>query len=544
MGKKVFYDADARQRVLAGAEILYNAVKTTMGPKGRNVLIAKNYGPGIVTHDGATVARAVELSEEDETLGLRTGADLVRSVAIKMEKLAGDGTTTVTVLTYHILNEAHKLMAAGYNPMIIRKSLEVASEEILKALKDMAEDISEDSKKVAEIATISAGDPVIGAKIAEVIKAVGKDGVVTVEEGQSFELESEIVKGFTFDNGYVSPYFVNDQARMEASLENPLVLLTDSTLNNMQALLPLIEQVAQAGRKELLIIADDIEGEVLQTLVLNNLKGTFHTLCVKAPSFGDARKDILNDLAILTKATLVTEDQGYNLGNITIEFLGQCKKVISTKEDTTIIEGFGAVEDIDNRIASIKKQRENATSEYDKERFDNRAAALGGKVAIIKVGGVTETEIEEKKFRVDDAVAAVKAALAEGIVPGGGVTLVNLAADLVIADKTADGSAGRTILYEALHQPFNTLLKNAGIVPEEWLHQLRGTKGQGIDVNDPSKLIDLKKHGIVDPAQVTREAIQNAVSMAGVMMTMGALVVEEKADEVAAPAGPPIPGMR
>jgi chaperonin GroEL len=527
MAKKVFYDEDARKRVLGGAEILYNAVKTTMGPKGRNVVISKGYGHPTVTHDGVTVAKGVDIADvDDETLGYKVGAELIKQAANKMNDVAGDGTTTVTVLTYHILNEANKLIAAGHNPMQLRKGLEAAAHDVLKKLGTLSEDIKANKKRVAEVATISAGDAEIGNLIAEVIDKVGKDGVVTVEEGQGLALESEVVEGFTFERGFVSAYMVTDTARMEAVADKPSIVITDKKVTSIQEFLPLLEKLAQAGKKDLVLIAEDVEGEALGTLVLNKLKGVFNTIAVKAPAFGDRRKDILNDIAILTGATVISEDQGYTFENAELDMVGSARKVIVGKDETTIIEGAGKVSDLKERINQINQQIKLATSEYDKENLEKRRAALGGKVAVIKVGGATETEIEEKKFRVDDAVAAVKAALDEGIVPGGGVTLINLAATVKVNGNDSV-AAGAQILKNALEQPFRILLTNAGLNSDEWLPQVKAAKaGQGVDVNSAGKLVDLKSAGVVDPSRVTKEAIQNAVSISGTAMTMGALVVD------------------
>ena len=542
MAKRVFYDDDARRRVLAGAEILYNAVKTTMGPKGRNVVISKSYGAPSVTHDGVTVAKGVDLPEEDdETLGYKVGAELIKQAANKMNDVAGDGTTTVTVLTYHILNEANKLIAAGHNPMQLRKGLETAAHEVIKQLSSVAEDIKDDKKRVAEVATISAGDGEIGELIADVIAKVGKEGIVTVEQGQGLGLESEVVEGFTIDRGFVSPYFVTDATRMEAIYNKPAIVITDKKVTSVQEFLPLLEKLAGGGKKDLVLIAEDVEGEALATLVLNKLKGVFNTVAVKAPAFGDRRKDILQDIAILTGGQVITEEQGHTFENVDLTFVGTARKVIVTKDDTTIIEGAGNPVEIDARMKQIAAQSSAASSEYDKENLDKRAAALGGKVAVIKVGGATETEIEEKKYRVDDAVAAVKAALDEGIVPGGGVTLINLASEIKVTGN--DGAAaGAQLLKNALEQPFRILLSNAGLNADEWLPHVRsGKPGFGIDVNNATKLVDLKTVGIVDPARVTKEALQNAASIAGTAMTMGALVVE--IPEKATPAAPDMGGM-
>lgn len=529
MAKKVFYDDDARRRVLAGAEILYNAVKTTMGPKGRNVVIGESYGAPTVTHDGVTVAKGVEIADvDDETLGYKVGAELIKQAASKMNDVAGDGTTTVTVLTYHILNEANKLIAAGHNPMLLRKGLEAAAESVIAALSGMSEDIAGNSKRVAEVATISAGDAEIGALIAEVMEAVGKDGVVTVEEGQGLHLEKEVVEGFTFDRGFVSPYMVTDTARMEAVYDKPAIIITDKKISSIQEFLPLLEKLAQSGKKDLVLIAEDVEGEAMGTLILNRLKGVFNTVAVKAPAFGDRRKDILNDIAILTGAEVITEDRGMTFENVDLDVVGTARKVIVDKDNTTIIEGGGRAAEVTARIKQLNEHIKAAASEYDREHLEQRRAALSGKVAVIKVGGATKTEIEEKKFRVDDAVAAVKAALDEGIVPGGGATLINLSGAIEAGKQDHDAVvAGKQLLARSLEQPFRILMTNSGLNADEWLPQVKAAKpGQGVNVNEPTKLVDLKSKGVVDPVRVTREAIQNAVSIAGTAMTMGALVVE------------------
>ncbi|QQS65257.1 chaperonin GroEL [Candidatus Saccharibacteria bacterium] len=539
MAKKVFYDDDARRRVLGGAKLLYDAVKTTMGPKGRNVVISKSYGGPTVTHDGVTVAKGVEIGDvDDETLGYKVGAELIKQAASKMNDVAGDGTTTVTVLTYHILNEANKLIAAGHNPMQLRKGLESAAQEVLAGLGKMSEPIEGKKGRVAEVATISAGDAEIGKLIADVMEKVGRDGVVTVEEGQGLELESEVVEGFTFDKGFVSPYMVTDTTRMEAVYNKPAVVVTDKKISNVQDLVPLLEKLAQAGKKDLVLIAEDVEAEALGVLILNRLKGVFNTVAVKAPSFGDRRKDILNDIAVLTGATVISEEQGATFENSDLSMIGSARKVIVTKDETTIIEGAGQASVVKERIAQIQAQSKASKSTFDTDQLDKRKAALSGKVAVIKVGGATETEIEEKKFRVDDAVAAVKAAMAEGVVPGGGVTLINLISAASVGSGIGAESFGGSILFRALEQPFRILLENAGLNPDEWLPQVRKAKpGQGVDVSNPDKLVDMKAAGVVDPTRVTKEAIQNAVSIAGTSMTMGALVVDVPEPKPAAPMG-------
>ncbi len=540
MAKKVFYDEDARRRVLGGAEVLYNAVKTTMGPKGRNVVIGKSYGGPSVTHDGVTVAKSIDIADiDDETLGFKVGAELIKQAANKMNDVAGDGTTTVTVLTYHILHEANKLIAAGHNPMLLRKGLERAAVEITKELTKLSEDIKGDKKRVAEVATISAGDEAIGALIADVMDKIGPNGIVTVEEGRGLELESEVVEGFTVQRGFISPYMVTDPKRMEAVYDKPAVVVTDKKVSSAQEFVPLLEMIAQSGKKDLVLIADDVDGEALSLLVLNRLKGSFNTLAIKAPS----DKDVLYDIAALVGAKVITDDTGMTFDNVGSDVIGSARKVIATKDVTTIVEGAGSKSEVQARVDQIDVQVEETSSDYTRNNLLKRQAALTGEVAVIKVGGATETEIEEKKYRVDDAVAAVKAALAEGIVPGGGVTLVDLAGNYKYAgSKDASVAAGEKLLVNALEQPFRILLANSGLNADEWLPQVRKAKaGQGIDVNHPTELIDLKKSGVVDPVRVTKEALQNAASIAGTAMTMGALVVDVPEKE--APSTPDMGGM-
>lgn len=541
MAKKVFYDDDARERVLAGAKALYDAVKVTYGPKGGNVVIAKGYGGPTVTHDGVTVAESVELPEnDDETLGYKVGAELIKQAATKLNKVAGDGTTTVTVLTYSILKEANRLIAAGHNPQELRKGIEAAAVDVIKSLEKQAESIEGKSDRVAEVATISAGSREIGELIASVIEKVGKEGVVTVEAGQGLELESEVVEGFSLDKGFASALFVTDVNRQEAVFEKPAIVLTDKKLSSVQDIAPILESLAQSGQKNLVLIADEVDGEALSILVLNKLKGVFNSVVVKAPSFGDRRKDVLADIAVLTGATVVSDERGMTFENTGLEVVGSARKVIVGKDESTIIEGAGKAAEVKARIAQITTQAESAPSNYDREQYEKRAAALSGKVAVIKVGGASETEIDEKKFRVDDAVAATKAALAEGIVAGGGVTLVNLS-DAIKADGADSHSAGKLILKNALKQPFLQIMANAGLNSEALLAQVEnGKAGFGIDVNAPENgLIDVKKAGVIDPARVTKEAVQNAVSIASTAATMGALVVDIPEKEAPAAGGMP-----
>ena len=535
MAKKIFYADQARDKVLSGAKQLYDAVKVTFGPKGQNVVIEKSYGNPTITHDGVTVAEAVDLGSTEANLGEQIGAKLIKSAAQKLNKVAGDGTTTVTVLTYNILNEANKLIAAGVNPMELRKGIEKAGQEIVQKINQTAEKIAGDDKKVAEVATISAGDPEIGKLIADVISKIGKDGIVTVEAGQGLEMEQEIVEGFSYDKGYSSPFFVTDVNRQEAVFDKPLILLTDKKISTSSEILPILEKVAQSGHKDLVIIAEEVSGEALSLLVLNKLKGVFNSLVLKAPAFGDRRKEILEDIAVLTDAIVISEDKGMKLEDTEISALGSAKKIIATKDSSTIISGAGNQSAVSDRIELIKSQANLATSDYDREQYEKRAAALSGKVAVIKVGGATETEIDEKKYRVDDAVAATKAALDEGIVTGGGVTLVNL------ADQLEEKDAGAKIVKNALKAPLLHILENAGLNAQALLAAVENAKpGQGINVMEPEKgLQDLKKAGVIDPARVTREAVQNAISIAATAITMGALIVEipEKEDQSASGAG-------
>ena len=539
MAKQVFYGDEAREKVLAGAKTLADAVKTTMGPKGRNVVISKSYGGPNVTHDGVTVAEAIDLPENEDNLGEKVGAELIKQAAKKMNKAAGDGTTTVTVLTYEILKEANRLIAAGHNPMELRKGVERAGAQVLSELNKIAEPVDGKNDLITEVASISAGDTEIGKLIASVISRIGKDGVVSVEAGQGLAMESEITEGFTFDRGYVSAYMATDTNRMEAVYDKPAIIITDKKISSAQEMLPLMEKLVASGKKDIVLIAEDVEGEALGILILNRLKGALNTVAVKAPSFGDRRKEVLQDIATLTGASVITSDQGMTFDNVGLEVVGSARKVIVAKDNTTIIEGAGDKTTISQRIDQIKSQAGVATSDYDREQLDKRAAALSGKVAVIKVGGATETEIDEKKYRVDDAVAAVKAALLEGIVPGGGITPINL------AGKITGDSAGAEIMRNALLMPFKQLATNAGLNAEALLAQVQEAKpGYGVDVaNYRGKLIDLKKAGVVDPAMVTYQAIQNAVSIASTAMTMGALVVDIPEKPAAEAAGNPGMGM-
>ncbi len=546
MAKKVFYADDARRRVLGGAESLYDAVKVTYGPKGGNVVISKSYGAPTVTHDGVTVAESVDIPEvDDETLGYKVGAELIKQAATKLNKVAGDGTTTVTVLTYHILKEANRLIAAGHNPQELRKGIEAAGAEVVKELDGLKESIEGRKERVAEVATISAGSEEIGELIASVIEKIGKDGVVTVEAGQGLDMESEVVEGFSIDRGFTSALFVTDVNRQEAVYEKPSIVITDKKLSSVQDVAPILEKLAQAGKKDLVLIAEEVEGEALSVMVLNKLKGVFNSVAIKAPSFGDRRKEIFEDIAVLTGATVVSEERGMTFENTGLEVIGSARKVIVGKNESTIIEGAGRKSDVEARIELINSQAVEAQSSYDREQLEQRAAALSGKVAVIKVGGVSETEIDEKKYRVDDAVASTKAALADGIVAGGGVTLVNLS-QKIDADGSDSISAGKLILKNALKQPFIQIMKNAGLNSEALLAQVEAAKpGLGVNVMEPEKgLQDVKKAGVIDPVRVTKEAVLNSVSIAATAATMGALVVElPEKEDLSAGMGGGMPGM-
>lgn len=535
MAKIIYYDDEARARIMAGAEALFDAVRVTFGPKGRNVMISKSFGAPTVTHDGVTVAESVDLPEDDEkTLGYKVGADLIKQAATKLNKEAGDGTTTVTILTYEIMREANRLIAAGHNPQELRAGIEEAGAEIIKHLEKLAESIESEPGRVAEVATISAGSESIGKMIADVIAKIGKEGVVTVEAGQSLEMEAEVVEGFAMDKGFVSPFFVTDINRQEAVFEKPDILITTQKIANAQEFVPFLEKLAQAGRKDLVIIAEEVEGEALSLLVLNKLKGGFNSVAIKAPSFGDRRKEVMEDIAILTGATVVSADRGMTLDNIGLEVLGSARKVIVGKDSSTIIEGEGKKDLVKQRIAQLEMWAEQAESNYEREQILSRRAGLQGKVAVIKVGGASETEIDEKKYRVDDAVAATKAALAEGIVAGGGVTLVNLAKELKVKNSADTKQAGRSVVKEALNQPFKQIMANAGLNAEALLAEVIASNkpGRGINVMKPEAgMVDLKADGVIDPARVTKQAVQSAVSIAATAITMGALVVDAPEDK-------------
>lgn len=538
---ETFFDADARARILKGAERLYNAVKVTLGPLGRNVVIERNRWVGAhITHDGVTVAKAIRIPQfpaDESRRGEHVGADLIKKAASKTNDNVGDGTTTSTVLAYHILEEASRMMAAGNNPMNLKKGLDAAAATVLAGLPALSETVSGDKTKIGQVGTISSGDPEIGKLVADVIDAVGEEGLITVELSKGLETQKEVVEGFKIDRGYISAYMVTDAQRMEAVYEQPYILVTDRRISSIQEIVPLLEKVAKLGKKDMLIIADDVAGEALPMMVLNKMKGVFNVVAIKAPGYGENRTAQLEDIATLVGAKVVSEEAGTQFADVPLESLGQARKIVVGKDAATIVEGTGSPKEVEARIEALKLQIKEATSEYQTEQLQRRMASLAGKVAVIKVGGATEEEANEKKDRVDDAVAATRAAVAEGIVPGGGVTLVELAKLIEVNEEAVTGAqqVGALILKHALVQPFRELVRNAGLNPDEKLPQVQAAKpGMGFNVHDGKQLIDLKAAGVIDPTKVTREAIQNAVSIAGTAMTMGALIVNEPEQEVQA----------
>jgi chaperonin GroEL len=538
MAKQVIHGEDSRQAILRGVNQLADAVAITLGPKGRNVVIDKKFGSPTITKDGVTVAKEIELKEPLENMG----AQMVREVASKTSDVAGDGTTTATVLARAIFKEGVKTVAAGANPMALKRGIEKAVEKAVEAISAMAKKVNEDS--IAQVGTISAnGDDTIGGIIAEAMKKVGKDGVITVEESRSLETLLEVVEGMQFDRGYLSPYFVTDAERMEAVLDNAVILLCEKKISSMKDLLPLLEQVAKLG-KPLLIIAEDVEGEALATLVVNKLRGTLNVCAVKAPGFGDRRKAMLEDIAILTGGKVISEDLGIKLENVKLEDLGKAKKVTVDKDNTTIVEGAGKGADISGRVATIRRQIEETTSDYDREKLQERLAKLVGGVAVIKVGAATETELKEKKARVEDAMHATRAAVEEGIVPGGGVTLVRAAKALEsLKLEDEDEQIGVNIVRRALEEPLRKIAENAGKEGAVIVERIKGEKNANFGFNAATEVFeDLVKAGVIDPAKVSRTALQNASSIAALMLTTEALISEIPEDKKA-PAMPPGGGM-
>jgi chaperonin GroEL len=533
MAKQVIHGEDSRQAILRGVNQLADAVAITLGPKGRNVVIDKKFGSPTITKDGVTVAKEIELKEPLENMG----AQMVREVASKTSDVAGDGTTTATVLARQIFKEGVKTVAAGANPMALKRGIEKAVERACEAIKDQSKPVKGDA--IAQVGTVSAnGDQTIGGIIAEAMKKVGKDGVITVEESKSLDTLLEVVEGMQFDRGYLSAYFVTDPERMEATLENALILLNEKKISSMKDLLPLLEQVAKLG-KPLLIVAEDVEGEALATLVVNKLRGTLQVCAVKAPGFGDRRKAMLEDIAILTGGKVISEDLGIKLENVKLEDLGKSKKITIDKDNTTIVEGAGKAADIQGRVATIRRQIEETTSDYDREKLQERLAKLVGGVAVIKVGAATETELKEKKARVEDAMHATRAAVEEGIVPGGGVTLVRAAKALdSLKLKDEDEQIGVNIVKRALEEPLRKIAENAGHEGAVIVERVKAEKSDNMGFNAESEQFeDLVKAGVIDPAKVARTALQNAASIAALMLTTEALV-SEIPEEKKAPAMP------
>jgi chaperonin GroEL len=527
--KEIIYDTAARARILNGVNALANAVKVTLGPRGRNVVIEKSFGAPTVTKDGVTVAKEIELADRFENMG----AQMVREVASKTSDVAGDGTTTATVLAQAILREGSKMVAAGHNPMEIKRGIDAGVEYVVEKLRGMSK-TTKDPKEIAQVGTISAnGDSTIGQIIAEAMEKVGKEGVITVEEAKGLETELEVVEGMQFDRGYLSPYFVTDPERMVAELEDPYILIVEKKVSNMKDLLPVLEAIARQ-QKPLVIIAEDVEGEALATLVVNKLRGTLLTSAVKAPGFGDRRKAMLQDIAVLTGGTVVSEDLGIKLENVTLNDLGRAKRVTIDKENTTIVDGAGKKKDIQGRIETIRKQIEETSSDYDREKLQERLAKLVGGVAVIKVGAATEVEMKEKKARVEDALHATRAAVEEGIVPGGGVALIRSQQGLDSMNLSDEQKVGAAILYRAIEEPLRQIAINAGLEGSIVVNEVRNGKGAFGFNAATEEYTDLVKDGVIDPTKVVRSALQNAASVAGLMLTTEALVAEVPKEE---PAG-------
>ena len=533
--KDVRFAADARERMLRGVDVLANAVKVTLGPKGRNVIIEKSFGAPRSTKDGVTVAKEIELEDKFENMG----AQMLKEVAQKTNETAGDGTTTATVLAQSIVREGLKAVAAGMNPMDLKRGIDKAVIEVVEAIRKQAKMVS-GSAEIAQVGTISAnGEKTIGDMIAQAMKKVGNEGVITVEEAKSLDSELEVVEGMQFDRGYISPYFITNAEKMVAELDNPYILIYEKKLSGLQAMLPLLESVVQSGRP-LLIIAEDVEGEALATLVVNKLRGGLKVAAVKAPGFGDRRKAMLQDIAVLTGGEMISEDLGIKLENVTVQMLGKAKRVTITKDDTTIVRGGGKKDDIDARVGQIKQQIEDTTSDYDREKLQERLAKLAGGVAVIKVGGATEVEVKEKKDRVDDALNATRAAVEEGIVPGGGVALLHASKGIKVKGDNDDQEAGINIVRRALQAPIRQIAENAGVEGSIVVGKVLEQKSPsfGYDAQNDT-YVDLIQKGIIDPAKVVRTALQDAASVAGLLVTTEAGVAESPKKDDAMGGMPP-----
>jgi chaperonin GroEL len=535
MAKEINFGEDARKKLLAGVDKLANTVKITLGPKGRNVLLDKKFGYPMITNDGVTIAKEIEFEDPYENMG----AQLVKEVATKTNDVAGDGTTTATLLAQIIVTEGFKNVAAGANPMVLKRGIQGATDVAVKELQKSASAVNT-KEKIAQVGAVSSGDAEIGAMIAEAMEEVGKDGVITVEESKSMDTSLEVVEGMQFDRGYLSAYFVTDTEKMEAVFENPYILLTDKKLSNIQDVLPILEKIVQQGRK-LLIIAEDVEGEALTTLIVNKLKGTFDCVAVKSPGFGDRRKAMMEDIAIITGGSVISEEVGFDLKEATLDMLGTAASVKVDKENTTIVGGGGTKKDITNRIAAIKNQIEVTTSDFDREKLQERLAKLSGGVAVIKVGAATETEMKEKKLRMEDALNSTKAGVEEGMVPGGGVALSNAipAVAKYVESLSGDEKTGATILKRALEEPIRQIAENAGFEGSVVISKIKEDK-KGVGFNAATEVYeDMIKAGIVDPLKVTRSALQNAASVSAMLLTTESAVADAPKDEPPMPAMPP-----
>ncbi|MGB9112149.1 MAG: chaperonin GroEL [Acidimicrobiales bacterium] len=539
MPKLIEFDEQARRALERGMNQLVDAVKVTLGPKGRNVVLEKKWGAPTITNDGVSIAKEIELEDPFE----KVGAELVKEVAKKTDDVAGDGTTTATVLAGALVREGLRNVAAGANPMSLKRGIETAVDAAVSRLKEISKDTADSKDQIAQVAGISAADPEIGSMIAEAIDKVGKDGVITVEESQTFGMEMDLVEGMRFDKGYISPYFVTDPDRMEAVLEDPYVLLSGGKISAVRDLLPVLEKVMQTG-KPLVVIAEDVEGEALATLVVNKIRGTFRSAGVKAPGFGERRKAMLQDMAILTGGQVITEDVGLKLENATLDLLGRARKVVISKDETTVVEGAGSQADIKGRINQIKTEIENTDSDYDREKLQERLAKLSGGVAIIKVGAATEVELKEKKHRIEDAVSTTKAAIEEGVVPGGGVALLRTQQTILDRAEKLEGdeATGARIVARAVEEPLKQIATNAGLEGGVVIDKVRGLKGLSDGLNAESgDYEDLFKAGVIDATKVTRSALQNAASIAALFLTTEAVVVDKPEDK--GPAMPPGGGM-
>ena len=537
MAKQILFDEEARRALGKGVDALANAVKVTLGPKGRNVVLDKKFGAPTITNDGVTIARDIELEDPFENMG----AQLVREVATKTNDIAGDGTTTATLLAQAMIHEGMRNVAAGANPMVLKKGIETAVKTLVEEIKSVSKSVNSKSE-IAQVATISSADEEIGHYIADAMEKVGKEGVITVEESKGMETSLSVVEGMQFDRGYISPYMVTDTDKMEAVMDNPYILITDKKISTINEILPILEQVVKMG-KELVIIAEDLDGEALATIVVNKLRGTFKALAVKAPGFGDRRKAMLEDIAILTGGQVISEEVGRKLDSVTIEDLGRARQVHSSKENTTIVDGMGDKDAIAARVEMIKKQIADTTSDFDKEKLQERLAKLAGGVAVVKVGAATEVEMKDKKYRVEDALNATRAAVEEGIVAGGGTTFIDILPALDKLEAEGDVKTGINIVRRAIEEPVRQIASNAG---KEGSVVVAEVKNAGIGVGyDAAKdeYVNMIEAGIVDPAKVTRSALQNAASIAAMVLTTETLVADKPAPEGAAPAAPAMGGM-